>query len=41
MSRRKEYSIAFVLFFLLVFVLLIATVTITSVIIAGAFAKML
>ena len=30
MSRRKEYSIAFVLFFLLVFVLLIATGTITS-----------
>ena len=30
MSRRKEYSIAFVLFFLLVFVLLLATGTITS-----------
>ena len=30
MSRRKEYSIAFVLFFLLVFALLLATGTITS-----------
>lgn len=30
MSRRKEYSIIFVLFFLLVFVLLISTGTITS-----------